>query len=351
MSTFAVLTTLSLFSGHVLAQVYWASCTVPSFGWTYNSIEQNPCTVAAFLLSTCNGGYNIQPLPQGYSYAGPTAGTSDTCKCSTVAYSLLSACDACQGSTWFNWYDYSTNCTTDYPASSFPNPVPNGIRVPQWALIDITVQGTWNSSQSFAVGDLPEVLDGQKFNSSTSTSTHSVVPSSIVTASTSSSISSSQLTDTATSSSQTTGTVTSSSPPSSAGSSSNVGAIAGGVAGGLVAASAAALILFFLLRRRTAQQALPTAVVYGGTPQPLMGQVQSPPADDGAFMPPSLPTTPTTPIRLYDPNDPTTFPGYQGTFPTPAAEVYTEVPNMYIGSTVASTQPSRPQGYHGLPTV
>jgi hypothetical protein len=137
MSTFAVLTTLSLFSGHVLAQVYWASCTVPSFGWvplnhffplsftdhlskTYNSIEQNPCTVAAFLLSTCNGGsqssfscttsqpylrtgYNIQPLPQGYSYTGPTAGTSNTCKCSTVAYSLLSACDACQGSTWFKY--------------------------------------------------------------------------------------------------------------------------------------------------------------------------------------------------------------------------------------------------------
>ncbi|KAH9955179.1 hypothetical protein BGW80DRAFT_375706 [Lactifluus volemus] len=153
MSTFAVLTTLSLFSGHVLAQVYWPSCTVPSFGWTYNSIEQNPCTVAAYLLSTCYGGsYNIQPLPQDYSYTGPTAGTSNTCTCSTVSYSLLSACDACQGSMWFSWYNYSTNCTTDYPASSFPNPVPDGIRVPQWALIDITIQGTWNSSQSFAVG-------------------------------------------------------------------------------------------------------------------------------------------------------------------------------------------------------
>jgi hypothetical protein len=73
MSISAVLTTLSLFSAHVLAQVYFPDCTVSSWGWvrlnhfdslsftdrlfkTFNSLGQNPCTVAAYLLSTCNGG-------------------------------------------------------------------------------------------------------------------------------------------------------------------------------------------------------------------------------------------------------------------------------------------------------
>ncbi|KAH9973122.1 hypothetical protein BGW80DRAFT_1560727 [Lactifluus volemus] len=293
------------------------------------------------IMSTCNGGtYDIQALPQGSSYyANPVAGANNACKCSGVVYSLLSACDACQGDLWITWDNYAINCTTDHPVSYYP--VPGGTRVPNWALIDITVEGNWNSSKSLTVGDLPEVLSGEMI-SGISTSTSSVVPSSTVTTSTSSSISSSEPTDTA----------TSSSPSSSAGSSSNGGAIAGGVAGGVVAVSAAALLLFFFLRRRRAQQGPPAAAaVYDGTPQPLMGEVQSPPPDDGSFIPPPLPTTLTTPMRLYDPNDPTTFPVYQGIAPAPAAEVSTEAPNMYAGSTVASTQPSQPQGYHGLPTV
>jgi hypothetical protein len=51
------------------------------------------------LSSPCTG-FNLQALPQGYSYAGPTSDDNTTCKCSTVVYSLLSACDACQGQSW-----------------------------------------------------------------------------------------------------------------------------------------------------------------------------------------------------------------------------------------------------------
>ncbi|KAH9973136.1 hypothetical protein BGW80DRAFT_286870 [Lactifluus volemus] len=281
--------------------------------------------------------FTLQPLPQGDTYAGPSTHTA-TCWCSTVLFSLLSACQECQGDPLSTWAYFSENCTRgNVPAASFPNPVPAGIRVPNWALIDITIEGIWDPSQSYVVGDLPEVPPGAMINRGTWMSTSSVVPSSTVTASTFSPTSS---------------TVTStSSSPSSTGGSSKVGAIAGGVAGGLVAVSAAALIIFFFLWRRRPQLGQHTAAVYGGTPQPVMGQVQSSPPDDGAFVPPSLPITPTTPIKLYDPNDPTTFPGYQGTIPAPAAGVYTEVPNMYTGSTLASTQASRPQGYHGFPTV
>jgi hypothetical protein len=93
-------------------------------------------------------------------------------------------------------------------------------------------------------------------------------------------------------------TATSSSSPSSGGS-SNVGFIAGGVTGGLVAGSAVTAIVFIFLRRRTTKQGPPVAAMYGGSPQPLMGQVHSPPPNDGAFVRPSLPMTPTTPVKLY----------------------------------------------------
>ncbi|KAH9955177.1 hypothetical protein BGW80DRAFT_1396266 [Lactifluus volemus] len=315
MSTSAVFTILLLFSAHVFAQVYYPDCTVVGlWDWTYNSLNQTACAVAALLQSTCNGGsYDLPALNQGSSYRGPDVGNSDLCRCSTVVYSLLSACGGCQEESWISWYDYSTNCTRGQPpASSFPNPVSVGTRVPNWALIDVTVQGSWNPTQSLAVGDLPEVLGGEMINPGTSTSI---------------STSSSSSTSSVVTSSQTMGSATSSSTPGTGGSSSNVRAISGGIAGGLVALSAAALITFFFLRRRRVQQG-PPASVFDGTPQPVMGQVQSPPPDDGAFVPPSLPAASTTPMRLYDPNDPTTFPGYQGTVPAHAPEVYTEVPNM-----------------------
>lgn len=45
--------------------------------------------------------FTINALLPGQSYTGPTAldGTN-MCKCNTVAYNLLSACDACQGAIW-----------------------------------------------------------------------------------------------------------------------------------------------------------------------------------------------------------------------------------------------------------
>ena len=149
-----------LFSGFALAQISAPDCLVVPWGWvrplssqrlltvgvlkteisffffffclfscpqTFNSINQNACTVAAYLMSTCNQGsewrrflstglcgasssqmfplflaaFTISPLSQGYSYTGPSGvDDSNLCKCNTVAYSLISACDACQSSDW-----------------------------------------------------------------------------------------------------------------------------------------------------------------------------------------------------------------------------------------------------------
>jgi hypothetical protein len=85
---------------------------------TFNSLNQNPCTVAAYLESTCNSGcecfsprmsipissfkaFTIAALWPGYAYSAWSLDYyPDLCSCNTVIYSLISACVACQGGTW-----------------------------------------------------------------------------------------------------------------------------------------------------------------------------------------------------------------------------------------------------------
>ena len=121
----------------------------------------------------------LVPLPTGYVYEGPGRDSSTMCACSTIGYSLLSACVACQEQT-------PSKCDHIMPSSQFPgayrsvlplaglhirttarlfhllhseiplvaenllhltlllfsrfpNPVPAGTRVPRWALLDVTV--------------------------------------------------------------------------------------------------------------------------------------------------------------------------------------------------------------------
>jgi hypothetical protein len=44
--------------------------------------------------------YNVPPLPSPeYHYVGPELGYANACECSSVKYSLLSACALCQNAT------------------------------------------------------------------------------------------------------------------------------------------------------------------------------------------------------------------------------------------------------------
>jgi hypothetical protein len=320
--------------------------------WTFNSIDQNACTVAAYLMATCNGGsFTIDALKPGYSYIGPT-GVDDTnlCKCNTVTYSLISACDACQGAVWTTWPEYSSNCTKTLPPSSFPNPVPSGTRVPQWALIDITSENNWNSNKSFAVGDSPEQAPGAVLGASGATGsasgTHSGATSSLPGESSSA--------------------VKPTSSSTSKKSSSNLGAIVGGAVGGVVVIALAAVAIVFFLRRRSSDGPAPVAPPAVGAYQPPMDEIQQPlTMDDGFTMASSIPGTigssmpgtPVSPMRIYDPNDPSTFPGYQtpeyqAVPQAPATPPQGPVPSLNgTGNSLATMQTSRPQGYHGLPTV
>ena len=120
----------------------------------YNSLDQNPCAVAAYLEATCNMGceylacvhgnstlisaaWTFEPLPTGYQYGAPDEDwRTDLCMCNTVLYSLVSACDACQGEKWsmygpilsvyipfylsaIRWTRWVTNCSKVLPPSTW----------------------------------------------------------------------------------------------------------------------------------------------------------------------------------------------------------------------------------------
>ncbi|KAF8491364.1 hypothetical protein F5888DRAFT_1736780 [Russula emetica] len=89
------------------AQLTYPTCPT-SWSWSFNSLGQSPCAVAAQLQGVCdNGEFSIPSLVSGDSYVGPTGSndSTDLCKCNTVVYSLMSACGACQfeDAIWFSY--------------------------------------------------------------------------------------------------------------------------------------------------------------------------------------------------------------------------------------------------------
>ncbi|KAI0297400.1 hypothetical protein BC826DRAFT_165519 [Russula brevipes] len=219
----AALASLLLFSGSAIAQIKAPDCTL-SWNWTFNTLGQSACTVAAYLLSTCHGGsFTLDPLQPGHPYSGPSGvDNGDLCKCNTVTYSLLSACDACQQEAWIPFSRYVWNCTTVLPPSSFPNPIPSGTRLPQWTLLDVTSENNWNANKSFTVGDSPEIGPGTALSPLGGSG---IGPK---------------------------GTTSPSSSPTSSHSEggSHTGAIVGGVIGGTVAIAIVGIATFYLRWRR-----------------------------------------------------------------------------------------------------
>jgi len=156
------------------AQLSYPTC-LTSWSWSFNSLGQSPCAVAAQLAGVCyNGVYSIPSLPPDEYYDNDPP---DMCTCSTVIYSLASACGACQNTTWFSWNAWTVNCSAVDPPSTFSNTIPNGTKVPAWAFLDVT-GGTWNPVLSYQVGDSPEVSGGtsaSKYNDHHSNKTAAIV--------------------------------------------------------------------------------------------------------------------------------------------------------------------------------
>ncbi|KAL0946690.1 hypothetical protein HGRIS_012877 [Hohenbuehelia grisea] len=135
-TTFALLAFIvSVFYG-AAAQTTSATC-MSSFNWALNSRKQSPCVVASYLLGTCSDQpYNVEALPENSHYSGPTLATANSCQCSTVVYSLLSACGECQNRTIQSWSTWTTNCP-HVDISTFAEPIPAGTKIPGWAYFDV----------------------------------------------------------------------------------------------------------------------------------------------------------------------------------------------------------------------
>ncbi|KAG2157220.1 hypothetical protein DEU56DRAFT_921244 [Suillus clintonianus] len=321
-SLIVVLAAAAVVPRGAFAQTSNVTC-VAGFDWMNNSISQNPCTVASYLESVCWGGdFTISPLPVDTHYAAPTTAEANSCECSSVTYSLISACGDCQNRTYLTWASWSYNCSVIYP-QVYPMNIPSGTLVPQWAYLNVTNGFDPVAAQS--VGDLPE---------STATKVQST---GTVTYSTSVSASATGISAAAGSS------TTTSSPTASK--SSNVGAIAGGVVGGIVGAAAIIGFATWLFVKRRRSSTAPSAAfsdigggpgythsVYSANPSPFPMQPQM-----------------TQQQRLYDPSDPTTFPGSP---PSPTLQT-TGSSNIYHNPSIPSafSQQPRPGQYSGTPEI
>ncbi|KAG8956515.1 hypothetical protein FRC00_004826 [Tulasnella sp. 408] len=139
--------------------------------------------------------------------------------------------------------------------------------------------------------------------------------------------------DAATQTSTTAAQVTQTEAPSVGSGKSNAGPIAGGVVGGIAILALIGALVYLLMRRRRKEAQAPSPTAYYPPGGQQMGEANDYPAavDYGASYPPSSPTvfsgssaTPNPP-KLYDPNDPSTFPktpasfGYQSTTATETA--------------------------------
>ncbi|KAJ7097753.1 hypothetical protein B0H15DRAFT_822516 [Mycena belliarum] len=282
-----------VFAGITTAQTTNATCS-PSFQWAYNSLNQSPCLVAAFLASVCNDGQFMVPaLINDLSfYTGPTVAQANACACSSVFYSLLSACADCQSGKVLTWSTFNANCSTVYP-QIYKDSIPSGTAVPHWAYQNVTANNGFNITVAQMQLNAPESTANPKATSTT------LPPSPI----------------------------DSSSPKKS-----HAGAIAGGVVGGVVFIFMICMAAFWFIRRSRKGNApsnfvQPTmAYHHTGDATPFSSAIQTP--------------------KLYNPADPSTFPS------SPSSAMYNsgrvQSPS-YTGNTV--TDGPRTTQYSGVPEV
>ncbi|KAH8988006.1 hypothetical protein EDB86DRAFT_3245645 [Lactarius hatsudake] len=356
-SSVAVLTSLFLLSAGdlVAAQIIAPNCTSSLLQWSFNSIGQNSCSVAAYLLGTCDGGeFTLYPiLNSSFSYLGPPEDqAANLCFCSTVTYNLLSACSVCQGAGLRTWSDYSHNCTKTMDPSTFPNPIPPDTRVPQWALRDVTLVNLWDATTAFNTGGRPLFLHGFHLTERLSSDTPEILPGALIGTSSSSSVS-------PTSSTSSSAPTPTSPVSTSSGGGSNAGVIAGGVVGGVVALAAIAGLLFVFRRRQQRAQA-PSAAFLGNDISPPPSGITNEQSYSRDVVRPHTGIADDVICTLSTPScvlcAHLLFGGDTG-WGLPTSTLNVNVPAVgsydgYLsGNNPTNLQPLRPQGYHGLPTV
>ncbi|KAJ6623491.1 hypothetical protein B0H10DRAFT_796535 [Mycena sp. CBHHK59/15] len=283
------LATLALLLLQVVSQSSNVTSCQPLYQWTLNSKAQTPCLVAAFLESVCEGPVEVNSIPPNTHYIGPDLANATLCQCSTVTYSLISACGACQDRTFEPWTNWSTNCP-QVEVGQYLQAIPTEVVVPAWAYLDVTM-----TNNSFN----PILAEA---NQSSSSGTHPLAaPSSIST---------------------------------SGSHKSDAGAIAGGVVGGLVVSVALGLGILFWLRRR------PHGAdgSDGADHSAYIASMQDHPAQRSVASPMSISPFPYKEPFSKDPSETNPFPGspvtsaIHTTFDAPSVTSGAQVLHRYTGS-------------------
>ncbi|KDQ49961.1 hypothetical protein JAAARDRAFT_42452 [Jaapia argillacea MUCL 33604] len=242
-----------------------ARCNVAS-PISQNLLGQDDCAIATSLKGICLGDLTpLRPLPFGFVYQGPELAynTVNPCTCSTVFYTMVSACAWCQGGKIGMYSEWIGNCSTKMDLIGFPGTLPIGTSIPHWAYTDPDATGgTFNASTALLVGGTPETT---------------AIPSRI-----------------------------------SGAKQSHMGAIVGGVAAGVlvVVVAVMGLVLWIWYKRR--QEKVPIMNNPGCPPTPsTMQQPLTPPVtfENSAFYDPTRPTSsnpsyPGSPVQTTYPQSP-----------------------------------------------
>ncbi|PAV24055.1 hypothetical protein PNOK_0112300 [Pyrrhoderma noxium] len=326
------------------AQITSNATCLSSWSGLYNSKGQSPCLVAAYLAGACTGGeYDVNALNAGEHYIGPSSSTATNCLCSSVLYNVMGGCSTCQNGTIITWSNWDSACPQIY-LKVFPEEIPEDTAVPGWAYEDPADTNNVFNPTSALADSSPE-------------STGTLV----------------QETRTASGSGSSSTSTNSSSSAAGGSSKSKAGAIAGGVVGGIAGVSLLGLLVFFLIRRSKKSKANKTTVANVGSAgadlnggngypgsnvnSPLMAQHDisySPLSHSQQGYDSSLAATtggamPTP--RLYDPNDPSTFPSaldqqYTGQSYVPASPY--PIPGNQNSDGAVSPAHTGPSGNHGM---
>ncbi|KAK7690899.1 hypothetical protein QCA50_006001 [Cerrena zonata] len=322
----SVVVALVALAPDTLAQSTNATC-LTGFDWMTNSRQQSPCLMAAYLSSPCltdPSNARVLAIDSDTHYAAPKGVASATpCRCSTVFYSMLQACALCQGAQTIPWSTWASGCNGTTFISEYPRDIPSGTAIPSWSYEDVVKLDNFNLTAAMA-------LDSTNPPESTAGSAPTATGSGVTPSSTS------DLSDDG---------------ENAQGSShkSNAGAIAGGVIGGIAGLILIAGGVWWFLRRKQVKKSIPATSPYHIDTQgnwddkQQQGLLASTPPNQHMYAPQPVPTSQPTGARLYDPNDPSTFPA-GGMEPS---TLYTaQSPTIY-----AQNAYGKPGQYHGVAEV